>query len=232
MENTPAVHLRSLDDSESIAESDFTDDLEFSVEYDFDDDEDYDDNWDNSDRCLDEDESNPDCITDYNTETLKDFTYEDEGKIYAEGHAIRLLRLVGGTGTIQVCLFKAFLHKSLNGMPYEALSYTWGTKEKTKQIILNGERFMVTENLHSALHYLRFKNEDRILWIDAICIDQSHIAERNHQVGHMASIYRDADRVLFWLGEPMYETDLLISSLIRLQSASLGHSKHDPGEST
>ena len=130
-------------------------------------------------------------------------------------------RLVGGTGRIQACLFKAFLHKTgngLNGMPYEALSYTWGTNEKPEQIILNGERLMVAKNLYSALQYLRFKNEDRILWIDAICIDQSHIAERNHQVGHMASIYSDAERVLFWLGEPTYQTDLLISSLIRLQA--------------
>ncbi|KAH7070389.1 ankyrin repeat-containing domain protein, partial [Paraphoma chrysanthemicola] len=135
-----------------------------------------------------------------------------------EGHAIRLLRLVRGTGPIQAYLFKAFIHKTGNGMPFEALSYTWGTNERTKQIILNGERFMLTENLYSALQSLRFEDKDRILWIDAICIDQSHIAERNHQVSHMASIYRDADRVLFWLGNPTYETKRLISSLRQLQA--------------
>jgi hypothetical protein len=221
MENASALHLSSLDDSKSIAESDFTDGLESPVEYNFDDDEDCHEYWDNSDGCLDEDESNLDCIVDYNGEILNDFSYEDEGKIYAEGHAIRLLRLMGRTGPIQASLFKAFLHKAgdgLNGMPYEALSYTWGTNKKTKQITLNGKRFMVTENLYSALQYLRFKNEDRILWIDAICINQTQIAERNHQVRHMASIYRGADRVIFWLGEPTYDTDLLISSLRRLQT--------------
>ena len=238
MENASAAHLSSLDDSKFIAESDFTDGLESPVEYDFDDDEDCDEDcdeyWDNSDGCLDEDESNLDCIADYNGEILKDFSYEDEGKIYAEGHAIRLLRLVGGTDPIQACLFKAFLHEAgdglngmPNGMPYEALSYTWGINKTTKQIILNGKRFMVTENLYSALQYLRFKNEDRILWIDAICIDQTQIAERNHQVRHMASIYRDADRVLFWLGEPTYETDLLISSLRRLQALASDTPKYD-----
>ena len=218
MENAPAVQGGSLDDLESIADSDFTDGLESPIEYDFGEDEDCDDNWDNSDGCLDDDGSIPDSIVDCNTDTLKDFAYENEGKIYAEGHAIRLIRLVGGTGPIQACLFKAFLHKSLNEMPYEALSYAWGPNEKTKQITLNGERFMVTKNLYSALQYLRFKNQDRVLWIDAICIDQSHTAERNHQVSHMASIYHDADRVIFWLGEPTYETDLLISSLRRLQA--------------
>jgi ankyrin repeat protein len=228
MEKTLTIHL---DDVESLAESDFTDGLESSDEYDFDFDFDFDndddddcdgdsddeDNRDNPDECLDEDERNLDC----NAEILKDFTYADEGKIYADGHAIRLLRLLGGTGPIQGFLFKAFLHKTgngLNGMPYEALSYTWGTNKKTRQIVLNSERFMVTDNLYLALQYLRFKKEDRILWIDAICIDQSHIPERNHQVSHMASIYQDADRVLFWLGEPTYDTSLLISSLTRLQA--------------
>lgn len=139
MENTPAIYLGSLDDSESIAELDFTDDNNYK------------NNGDNSNRNLNEDKRNPDCITDYNAETLKDFIYEDNGKIYAEGHAIRLLRLMGGTGLIQVYLFKAFLHKTGNGMPYEALSYTWGTNEKTKQIILNGERFILTKNLYLAL---------------------------------------------------------------------------------
>ncbi|KAH7087134.1 ankyrin repeat-containing domain protein, partial [Paraphoma chrysanthemicola] len=135
-----------------------------------------------------------------------------------EGHAIRVLRLVRGTGPIQACLFSAFIHKTENGMPYEALSYTWGATERTKQIILNGKRFMVTENLYLALQYLRFEDEDRILWIDAICIDQSRNAERSHQVSHMASIYRDADRVLFWLGIPTFETNRLISSLRRVQA--------------
>jgi hypothetical protein len=220
MESTKVVHLGSLDDSQSIAESDHTDGLESSVEYDFDDDDDDDDehcevNRDNFDGYFD-----GGINSNSEAETLKDFVHKDEGKIYAEGHAIRLLRLEGGAGRIHGCLFKGFLHKSgdgLNGLPYDALSYTWGTNEKTKPIILNGKRFMVTENLYSVLQCLRFKNEDRILWIDAICIDQSHVAERNHQVGHMASIYCDADRVLFWLGEPTYETDFLISSLIRLQ---------------
>jgi ankyrin repeat protein len=228
MESTSDSHESSLDDY-------FTDGVESAAEYD--DDDDCEDDWDDSDVCVEEDEINPDRTknraADRDAEPLKDFRYDDEGAIYADGHAIRLLRLESGTGPIQACLFKAFLHKSENGMPYEALSYTWGSNEKTRKMVLNGERFMVTQNLYSALQYLRFKDEDRILWVDAICIDQSHIAERNHQVGHMASIYHDADRVLFWLGEPTGDTDFLMSSLIRLQerasdSPNLTHEKtHD-----
>jgi hypothetical protein len=36
--------------------------------------------------------------------------------------------------------------------------------------------------------------------VDAICINQDNIAERNHQVGFMSSIYRQAHCVIAWLG--------------------------------
>ncbi|KAF2098866.1 hypothetical protein NA57DRAFT_56504 [Rhizodiscina lignyota] len=38
-------------------------------------------------------------------------------------------------------------------------------------------------------------------WIDAICIDQSNIAERNQQIKLMGNIYSDAVSVMVWLGE-------------------------------
>jgi Heterokaryon incompatibility protein (HET) len=59
----------------------------------------------------------------------------------------------------------------------------------------------VTTNLESALRHLRLKNDARRLWIDAICINQSDILERNHQVKNMKSIYSAASKVLAWLGK-------------------------------
>ncbi|KAJ4364082.1 hypothetical protein N0V83_009537 [Neocucurbitaria cava] len=222
--------LSCADDSGYLDECYFTDGLDSTDEYNNDDldldldpdsEEDGSHNdcgYDDDDNCADDWNSSNGSILDYNAGSLEDFTYEDEGKIYAEGHAIRLIRLLNGTGPIQAFLFKAFLHKTGNGMPYEALSYTWGSPDLTRHIGLNGKRFSCTENLYSALRYLRLENEERILWIDAICIDQNHIAERNHQVSHMASIYHDAEKVIFWLGEPTYETGVLISSLLHVQA--------------
>lgn len=43
------------------------------------------------------------------------------------------------------------------------------------------------------------------LWIDALCIDQDNVAERGHQVGLMADIYRDAKHVMVWLGPSLDE---------------------------
>lgn len=39
-----------------------------------------------------------------------------------------------------------------------------------------------------------------VLWIDAICIDQNNVAERSAQVAQMARIFRQARRVVLWLG--------------------------------
>lgn len=38
------------------------------------------------------------------------------------------------------------------------------------------------------------------MWIDAICIQQDDVNKRNHQVGFMSSIFRNADLVVVWLG--------------------------------
>ena len=52
-----------------------------------------------------------------------------------------------------------------------------------------------------ALKALRDKKRPRILWIDALCINQSDIEERSSQVAFMSSVYSRAVRVIVWLGE-------------------------------
>jgi hypothetical protein len=84
---------------------------------------------------------------------------------------------------------------------YEALSYTWGNPKETEPIIVNGQTMRVTKNLNAALLALRKENEDRIMWIDALCIDQTNVQERNEQVRRMPAIYQRATRTIAWLGE-------------------------------
>ena len=83
---------------------------------------------------------------------------------------------------------------------YEALSYCWGDAHDTRAIQCNGKTFNVTANLKSALIRLRKDDVPRVLWVDAVCIDQSNLAERASQVSHMRSIYKRAAQVLVWLG--------------------------------
>ena len=59
----------------------------------------------------------------------------------------------------------------------------------------------VTKHLHNALLKLQLPLEDRLVWIDQLCIDQENVQERNEQVRQMAEIYRFAKRTIVWLGE-------------------------------
>ncbi|MCJ1388736.1 hypothetical protein MMC18_001585 [Xylographa bjoerkii] len=65
----------------------------------------------------------------------------------------------------------------------------------------------VTTNLEAAMKYLRHESTQRIMWIDAVSIDQSNIEERNYQVPLMKAIYSNADAVQVWLGSPTTGSD-------------------------
>lgn len=95
---------------------------------------------------------------------------------------------------------------------YEALSYTWGASFEgdalhDRSITLCGEHFTVTGNLYAALMRFRLQDAPRVLWVDAVCIDQSNVAERSAQVAIMSKIYAAASRVLIWLGEDSVSRD-------------------------
>lgn len=96
---------------------------------------------------------------------------------------------------------------------YEALSYAWGNRTTTKVIHNLDKTIPVTANLHSALQHLRYENRSRKLWIDALCIDQNDIDERNQQVRLMGDVFLEAERVVVWLGEKSADTAKSFSSL-------------------
>jgi hypothetical protein len=106
----------------------------------------------------------------------------------------------------------------LDALPsYHALSYSWGNPNITKPVtILTSTSqlltFNATTNLVSFLHSHRQnlstnnKNEDKdeskngILWVDAICINQSNTEEKNRQLWLMRQIYEKAASTIVWLG--------------------------------
>ena len=84
---------------------------------------------------------------------------------------------------------------------YEALSYTWHSQASTNTILCDGRLLRVTHSVYEALSSLRRSTVSRILWIDAVCINQADPQERTHQVGLMRQIYNRAALVISWLGE-------------------------------
>lgn len=69
-----------------------------------------------------------------------------------------------------------------------------------KLIEIDEKACAVQENLWQALVHLRAADDTRVLWVDAVCINQQNIDERNHQVMQMGEIYRRASKVVVWLG--------------------------------
>ncbi|KAK0755093.1 hypothetical protein B0T18DRAFT_400674 [Schizothecium vesticola] len=103
---------------------------------------------------------------------------------------------------------------------YEALSYTWGEAKVTYGIYLHSydsepgkQALDLTENCAFALRRLRLPDKERLLWVDAICINQADVAERSAQVRIMHRIYKTASRVLIYLGEGSVATDRAITIL-------------------
>ncbi|KAL6406781.1 Heterokaryon incompatibility protein 6, OR allele [Ilyonectria robusta] len=99
---------------------------------------------------------------------------------------------------------------------YDALSYVWGDNTPPGRILLQGTEHRVTPNLESALRHLRYEDRPRLLWVDAVCINQNDIAERTAQVQMMANIYSKAKTTVSWLGEAANESDGAVELIRKL----------------
>lgn len=113
------------------------------------------------------------------------------------GTSIRVLEVLPRTAPVQLVSCR-LTHQPLNDGTHIALSYTWGPREPKFPIEINNTLFFVRANL---LNF--FTHADvigKLLWIDAICIDQSNTAERVRQVHLMDKIYSRAKKVIVWLG--------------------------------
>lgn len=98
------------------------------------------------------------------------------------------------------------------------MSCAWGTDEPCDSLYIglkgaNHGSIPIRSNLAAALYQLRKRDDIRILWIDAVCINQSNEEERNHQVALMTEIYRFATKVLVWLGGEDANSSLALETL-------------------
>jgi hypothetical protein len=130
---------------------------------------------------------------------------------------IRLLRLLphqSEDAPIQCQLFNYTLQDSgKRTHPYDALSYVWGDCVNPESISIGRHKLFVTQNLYRALSRLRHRSIERILWVDAVCINQSDIPEKEQQIRFMAKIYAQANRVIVWLGEGADNSDQALEEI-------------------
>lgn len=118
-----------------------------------------------------------------------------------------------------------------------ALSYTWGDLQDCSKVTVRSVRtsdgvarhapdesyIPVTKNLIEALRHVRCDYDERFLWVDAICIDQSDddeaLRERAWQVQAMHHIYAQATGVIIWLGTEADDSTYALESLHKLGSS-------------
>ncbi|USP72811.1 hypothetical protein yc1106_00085 [Curvularia clavata] len=107
----------------------------------------------------------------------------------------------------------SIFHASIDQCPsYLALSYVWGDQRGRREILVNGRTLKVTKNLFDALIGL-VGSETMVIWIDAICINQSDNEEKGWQVALMGDIYRNTSKVLAWLGPSADNSDKVLDHL-------------------
>lgn len=106
-----------------------------------------------------------------------------------------------------------------------ALSYTWGSPGDTREIIVDGRKLQVGQNLEAFLRHMRadLTNGKRTgIWIDAICINQQDIDERNTEVKRMGDIYQGASFVIAWLGQETDDSTKALRLLNTISKYNLG----------
>ncbi|OQV07259.1 hypothetical protein CLAIMM_11717 [Cladophialophora immunda] len=102
---------------------------------------------------------------------------------------------------------------------YHALSYTWGDSKDSVQVTVNGELMHIRENLDRALRRVRPSSSPRAcaVWADAICINQSDVNEKNHQIPRIAAVYDRAAVVVCDVGEEDQYSELAQDFVKHLQ---------------
>lgn len=134
--------------------------------------------------------------------------------IYSSGqlsdHAIRLLFILPSVDPQQPLQCENRHYDEIDAAPpYEALSYVWGRDDPSTKvpILCNSVQILIGHNLAAALYRLRFQKYERVIWADALSINQENNEEKSHQVPMMGRIFQKARRVIVWLGDG--QSDLL-----------------------
>lgn len=128
---------------------------------------------------------------------------------------VRLIKLE--ESKVQGLIACTIRHAEQADAEYDALSYTWGDPETTRNILIYNDTshewnsFPIHKNLSKLLDDVwQRKKFDRWLWTDRICLNQDDETEKNEQIPRMADIYHNAVRVIAWLGlEASQGEDLL-----------------------
>ncbi|KAN0099376.1 Heterokaryon incompatibility protein (HET) domain containing protein, partial [Hyaloscypha variabilis] len=119
---------------------------------------------------------------------------------------------------------------SETALHYDAVSYVWGTPVFPHSMYSRQQAtyLKITPSVNSFLHQFRKKAGARLLWVDAICLDQKNDDEKSEQVPLMGEIYSQARKVRIWLGEGNENTNkafkfLSLVAVMKRKNGTLSH---------
>ncbi|KEY72640.1 hypothetical protein S7711_06274 [Stachybotrys chartarum IBT 7711] len=147
-----------------------------------------------------------------------------------------------GGGSIDTLLHLTITEYRIGSEPsYRALSYTWGPATDDQGynantninvnikadnnggivlgqtfVILNGAEHDVTPNLLDALRQCAISFPSSLFWVDALCINQTDLIERQVHVALMDQIYRNAHQVILWLGHAPSESPQVLQLMHKI----------------
>ncbi|KAK4951410.1 hypothetical protein LTR10_010384 [Elasticomyces elasticus] len=105
---------------------------------------------------------------------------------------------------------------------YETISYAWGDPTPSARIAVSDgglfsrkRHLLVPVETEAALKRVRLPDSSRVVWIDAVCINQANDDERGQQVAIMSEIYRSSNGNLIYLGD---EDGLVESAVANMNS--------------
>ncbi|CAI6099219.1 unnamed protein product [Clonostachys chloroleuca] len=100
---------------------------------------------------------------------------------------------------------------------YEALSHHPGLANDPSAFLwIQNHAVPIRPNLEAALLALRDPEQPRALWVDALCVNKDDVDEHSRQVRDMSIIYKQASRIIAWLGPKTEGMDLAFELAHRL----------------
>ncbi|KAL0944475.1 uncharacterized protein CTRU02_202362 [Colletotrichum truncatum] len=124
------------------------------------------------------------------------------GGIYSPlppGNFIRLLKVRRERDEL-ICNFKVVCLSDCDE-EYIALSYAWEDPAPVRILQFDGGKSLsLNQTLSDLIDTLALPRRPFTLWVDALCINQHDISERESQVQLMNEVYSTATKVLLWLG--------------------------------
>lgn len=123
----------------------------------------------------------------------------------------RLLYLTGAEAILSPIHIQLQEYAFEDRPEYETVSYAWGGEDGDSTLcrpVYVGafwDVILVTDNCSALLHYLRPRKGCRVVWLDAICINQADNVEKSAQISRMGDIYANGERVVVYFGQDLIQ---------------------------